>query len=272
MASDLSEELIDSVIGGSFGRPFRFLDVTDSTNEQALQWLAEGAPEGALVVADHQTAGRGRRGRAWASRPGDSLLFSVVLRPRGRAQVVELLTTAVGIACARGIERSCGLRVGLKWPNDIMVSEAKLAGILVESRVRGGVIAGAVAGVGINVRWPAEDLTEDFATPATSLAVAARAEPSATVAARSDILGAVIDSLAEVYASLATADGCEEVRREAEERSTVIGREVSVRFADGSAVSGRATELTSSGALVLARADGASVILGVGEIEQLRRT
>ena len=270
MAADLSEELIDSVMSGAFGRPFRYLEVTDSTNSQALQWLEQGAPEGALVVADHQTAGRGRRGRRWESRPGDALLFSLVLRPQGRAQVNELLTTALGVACARGIEQSCALGVGLKWPNDVMAEGAKVAGILVETLVRGGAIAGAVAGIGINVRWPPQTTVEGFAAPATSIAAAAEDRSEARIPSRAELLGSVIGAFARVYEDLDSPEGGEEVRREAQARSTVMGHEVTVRFADGSAVEGRALELTSSGALVLGRAGGASVILGVGEIEQLR--
>ena len=270
MTTDLSDALIDEHLRGAFGRPFRYLDETDSTNDQALAWLAEGAPEGALVVAEHQTAGRGRRGRTWEAPPGDALLFSLVLRPRGQAQVVELLTTAAGVACARGIQETCGLDVGLKWPNDLMVGDEKVAGILVESRVAGGSIDGAVAGIGVNVRWPRGEEGAGFATPATSLADVAARGPGVSVPPRATLLAAIVAALEEVYTRLGKDSGRDEVRREAMDRSTILGREVLVRFADGSSVSGRALELTSSGALALSRADGSTVILGVGEIERVR--
>lgn len=269
MPSDLSEPLIDASLRGTFGRPFQLLDVTDSTNERALEWMGEGAPEGALVVAEQQTAGRGRRGRTWESRPGDALLFSLVLRPSGPAEVVELLTTTLGVACAEGIAEVSGLDAGLKWPNDVMAGEAKLAGILVESRVSGGSFGGAVAGIGINVRWPQGDEGRDFATPATSLAAEASSQPGVSVPGRAELLGAVVSSFEDLYTRLEDPETREDVRRRASDRSTILGREVTVRFGDGSVVEGRARELTASGALVL-DAGGSSTILGVGEIERIR--
>ena len=271
MDSDLGDALIEASLQGGFGRPFRYLASTDSTNEQALRWLAAGAPEGALVVADHQTAGRGRRGRAWVARPGEALLFSLVLHPRGQSQVVELLTTALGVACSRGIEAACGLDVGLKWPNDVMVGDRKLAGILVESRVGGGAIDGAVAGIGINVYGPPESDEVDFSNPASSIATELSSrQGGAGVPSRAVLLAEVVSAFEALYSRLATPDGRDEVRAEATRRSSVLGRVVSVRLGDGSTVEGRAVELTSSGALALARDDGATVVLGAGEIERLR--
>ena len=270
MTTDLSESLIDDALRGAFGRPFRLFEETDSTNERALAWLQEGAPEGAAVVADQQTAGRGRRGRSWESKPGAALLFSIVLRPRGPSEVVELLTTTLGVACAAALETSCGMPVGLKWPNDVMVGERKLAGILVESRVTGGSLGGAVAGIGINVRWPVGAEGDDFPTPATSLADVASQDPDLVVPPRAELMASVVAEFETLYGGLSDAEGREVVRRAAAERSTVLGREVSVRFADGTSVEGRARELTSSGALVL-ETGGSSVILGVGEIEKIRR-
>ncbi len=267
MASDLSDALIDASLAGGFGRPFRLFEVIESTNEHALGWLKEGAPEGALVVADQQTAGRGRRGRVWESRPGEALLFSLVLRPRGPSEVIELLTTTLGVACADAIEDVCNLEVGLKWPNDVMVGEQKLAGILVESRVTGGSMGGAVAGIGINVRGAPDDAGQAFSTPATSIAAAG--VPDASVPSRAELLGAVISSFEALYLGLGELDLREEVRRRATDRSTILGKRVSVRFADGSVAEGRAEQLTASGALVLDRG-GATVILGVGEIERVR--
>ena len=270
MDSDLGDAVIESSLKGSFGRPFRYLASTDSTNEQALRWLADGAPEGALVVADHQTAGRGRHGRTWVSRPGDALLFSLVLRPRGQSQFAELLTTTLGVACARGIEAASLLSVGLKWPNDVMAGDRKLAGILLESRVGGGAIEGAVAGVGINVRWPCEPDDADFSSPATSIASELSRQKGARIPSRAVLLAEVVSAFEALYARLDTPDGRDEVRADATRRSIVLGRAVTVLLGDGSSVEGRAIELTSSGALALTLDDGATVVLGVGEIERLR--
>lgn len=126
----------------------RFADVRwfaelDSTNRLAADLARSGAPDGVVVGADHQTAGRGRRGRTWESRPGASLLVSVVLRP-----APALVTLAAGVAAAEACEVVAGAKVGLKWPNDLLVGEAKLGGILSEL-----VGDAAVVGLGINLVW-----------------------------------------------------------------------------------------------------------------------
>jgi BirA family biotin operon repressor/biotin-[acetyl-CoA-carboxylase] ligase len=135
---------------GRLGSPIRFYPTIGSTNDAA----AVLAVEGAVVVADAQTAGRGRRGHSWFSPPGSGLYVSVVLTPsRARtdpARAMRLLTLAAGVALADGIEAGTGLRVGLKWPNDVYVARRKLAGILAEAS--GEVV---VLGFGINVRTTA---------------------------------------------------------------------------------------------------------------------
>ncbi|MBA3348995.1 MAG: biotin--[acetyl-CoA-carboxylase] ligase, partial [Actinobacteria bacterium] len=154
MPSDLSAEAIEAVVGGSLGRPARWFDAIGSTNDEAWAWARDGAPEGALVVADHQTQGRGRWDRAWVDRAGSSLMFSVVLHPHGAIEAVSLLTTAAGLACAEAVEAVSGLRTGLKWPNDVTLGGKKLAGLLVESATLGGRVETAVVGCGVNVHTP----------------------------------------------------------------------------------------------------------------------
>src|SRR5688500_9752782 len=126
----------------------RFADIRwfaelDSTNRLAAALARAGAPDGVVVGADHQTAGRGRRGRTWDSRPGASLLVSVVLRP-----APALVTLAAGVAAAEACEAVAGVAVELKWPNDLLVDGAKLGGILSEL-----VGHAAVVGLGLNLKW-----------------------------------------------------------------------------------------------------------------------
>src|SRR5919109_1429219 len=141
--NDLSRARLDRLLTGRFGKPYMLHATTGSTNDDALAWAARGAPEGALVAAEHQTAGRGRWDRRWLSRPGASLLFSVLLRPERPASALGLLTTAAGVAVAEGIEEACGLPCGLRWPNDVTAGGRKLAGVLVETRLRAGTVTGA---------------------------------------------------------------------------------------------------------------------------------
>lgn len=144
-----------------------FFDTIGSTNDEAAQRVASPkpqaaspqaqapSPEGLVIVADEQTAGRGRRGHTWFSPAGSGLYVSVVLTPAAStvepARAIRLLTLAAGVALAEGIEQAAGLRVDLKWPNDLQVSRRKLGGILAESSGTGGSPDCVVVGYGINV-------------------------------------------------------------------------------------------------------------------------
>ncbi|MGH2746453.1 MAG: biotin--[acetyl-CoA-carboxylase] ligase [Actinomycetota bacterium] len=258
---------IESALKGGFGRPLAYFDALDSTQTEAFRWAEEGAPEGALVVADHQTAGRGRRGRAWLSHPGRLLQFSLVLRPRLAVDRLGLITTALGLGVAEGIEQATGLLATTKWPNDVMVDERKVAGILVETRVAGAGIRVAVAGVGINVSWRAEEVPPEIAERATSLLVASAHSSLGPLPRRAEILALVLLSIEESY-RLAIADPVELLQR-ARSRSNVLGRRVTVRFGDGSELEGIASALAGSGALVVETDDGVRE-LEAGEIEQVR--
>jgi BirA family biotin operon repressor/biotin-[acetyl-CoA-carboxylase] ligase len=259
MAGDLSESTLRSVLGN---RPFRFVEVTGSTNSDALEWAAEGAPEGAVVVAEQQTAGRGRWGRSWSSQPGRALMFSIVLRPRVGLDRVGLITTALGVGCIEGIERSTGLHARLKWPNDVTVGGRKLAGILVESRVTADGIEAAVGGVGLNVAYRRRDFPKEISERATSLAMESKTDPS-----RPHILGAILDSFFAVY----PVSDQRELLLRATELSEVLDRVVRVRFADGRSIEGRALRLASGGALEIEGPAGI-VTIESGEVETLRST
>ena len=174
---------------GPFGRQAHWYAEAASTNDLAAMLAERGAAEGSMVIADAQTAGRGRQGRAWASPAGAGLYASIVLRPPARA--VPLITIAAGVAVVEGIRAATGLSTALKWPNDVYVSGRKRAGILAEAAA-----AHVVLGFGITVRpaaYPA-----DVAARATSLerelgrevdTGALLAECIAALAARYDDLG-----------------------------------------------------------------------------------
>lgn len=121
----------------------RWFEEVDSTNRVAAELARSGAADGLVVGADHQIAGRGRRGRTWESRPGTSLLVSVVLRP-----VPALVTLAAGVAAAEACESVAGMPIHLKWPNDVLCAEGKLGGIL--SELVGDAV---VVGLGVNLSW-----------------------------------------------------------------------------------------------------------------------
>jgi BirA family biotin operon repressor/biotin-[acetyl-CoA-carboxylase] ligase len=178
---------------GPFASHGRVLPSTTSTNDDALRWAADGAPEGAWVVAAEQRAGRGRRGRVWASPPGAGLYLSVIFRPalgRGGADpATGLLSVMAGVATVEAIADAIGVRATLKWPNDLVVEgrpstpppsltplragpptshgTRKLAGILAEGAIAGSSLSAVVVGIGVNVRPSA--YPPDVAARAVSL-------------------------------------------------------------------------------------------------------
>ena len=263
--NDLSRARLDRLLTGRFGKPYMLHATTGSTNDDALAWAARGAPEGALVAAEHQTAGRGRWDRRWLSRPGASLLFSVLLRPERPASALGLLTTAAGVAVAEGIEEACGLRCGLRWPNDVTAGGRKLAGVLVETRLRAGTVTVAVVGVGINVDWPAADLPPEIAERATSIASELGRSGRPSSLDRAGLLAAVLGRLEDLYGVL----GSPGLLDRATQRSELLGQRVRVRRADGGTIEGTALRLVPSGALEIGGA-GAPVAVESGEIEWLR--
>jgi BirA family biotin operon repressor/biotin-[acetyl-CoA-carboxylase] ligase len=250
---------------GRFGRPVRVLPTTGSTNTDALEWAEDGAPEGALVIAEHQTAGRGRWARSWFSEPGAGLMFSLILRPRPDAGNDGLLTTALGVACAEALEATTGLSPSMKWPNDITLEGRKLAGILVETRVEGGRIRFAVAGIGINYHH--FEPPEEIAARTTSVADAMRRAGLGTVPPRRNVLAALLRRFEDLYGEL-TEDGGDIVDR-ASARSEILGKDVRVSFADGTSIEGSALRLTLSGGLEIL-SSGHRTVLDSGEVERIR--
>ena len=268
MPDDLSAESIGAAVHGHLGRPVRFFDAIGSTNDVAWDWAEGGAPEGALVVADHQTRGRGRWDRAWIDRPGSSLMFSIVLRPPPGGEAVSLLTTAAGLACADALEDVMGLPTGLKWPNDVTVDGKKIAGLLVEAATREERVQTAVVGCGVNVHLPAE-MPAEVASGATSIAAALAQRDDVRAVDRAGLLAAILAEFERAYGSLGDADGRVELLRRAERRSIVIGTMVTAGMADGRVLRGIACRLLPSGALEL-EVEGASIAVHSGEITMIR--
>jgi BirA family transcriptional regulator, biotin operon repressor / biotin---[acetyl-CoA-carboxylase] ligase len=156
----LRPETVEPLLRGRFGRPYRFLERCESTQRE----LPPDAPEGAVVVAEEQTAGRGRLGRPWFAAPGANLLFSINLRPTVETPRLPELSVVAGEACAEAIREVTGLNPAIKPPNDLLVGGRKLAGILAEAREDR-----VVLGIGINVNVATEDLPRNVDREPTSL-------------------------------------------------------------------------------------------------------
>lgn len=264
MIDDLSTAQIQDSLTGRFGALIRSLDEIGSTNTEGLDWALCGGPEGSIVVTDHQTGGRGRWGRSWFSAPGKLLQFSLILRPNLPPSRAGILTTGLGVACTRAIRSLTDLPVQIKWPNDVVIDGRKLAGMLVETTTMGSAIDAAVCGIGVNVHLEKDQIPLELRDRASSLAIELEGRP---VPRRSMLLARIVDEIEALYPAV-TGDASP-LLAEAAQLSAVLGREVVVRFADGSTIIGRADSFDDAGGLRIAT--GAELVtVRVGEIEQLR--
>lgn len=238
----------------ALGHPCHVRAVTDSTNDDARALAAAGAPHGALVVADTQTAGRGRRGRAWASPPGENLYVSFVLRPAVALADAPSLSLVAGLAVAEAVAlHAGGAAVRVKWPNDVRVGGKKLAGVLLEASLRGAELAWLVLGVGVNVRGAAPPAgVEDLATTVRMV----RGED----VSRAAVLASLCERL-EARVGDFERGGFAALREAVAARCETLGTRVRV-----AEVEGVAEALDADGALVVRRDDGARVTVRVGDV------
>jgi BirA family biotin operon repressor/biotin-[acetyl-CoA-carboxylase] ligase len=246
VTGDLDRDTIESAlaaIGTRLGCPLTIVEVTGSTNDDAKAAARSGAPAGAAFVADAQTAGRGRLGRLWHSPPGTSLYASFILRPEVPAHRLAPLSLAVGVgvvdAVAGFVARE---RLGIKWPNDVMLDGRKVSGVLVEAQVVAGRVESVIVGIGVNVT--AREFPAELADRATSLAIA-----GARVA-RGDVFVALCRSLERRIDSWAR-DGLTEVMEAVRSLDTLRGRSVMV-----DAIAGTAIGIDDDGRLLVRLADG----------------
>ncbi|MEO3787888.1 biotin--[acetyl-CoA-carboxylase] ligase [Actinocorallia sp. B10E7] len=268
---------------GSFWRDIRVLQETGSTNadlaehaRSAAATTGRGAAEGTVLVAEAQTAGRGRLGRAWNAPPRSGLMFSVLLRPGAGVSPTRLgwlpLLTGVAVAAAiRSVTARAGegdfgdepgrstVEAGLKWPNDLMVGERKLAGILAE-RVDDAV----VVGVGLNVSLHEHELP---VPTATSLLL-----EDASVSDREIVLRAVLRELALRYTEWKAADGDPDgsgLRSAYREHSLTLGREIRIELPGGNVETGTAVDVDVEGRLVV-RTDAVEQAFSAGDVVHVR--
>lgn len=254
-AEALRRDLDTQVIG----RSITCLTACSSTNDHALAMAAQGAPDGAVVLAEVQLAGRGQRGRAWLAAPGTCLLLSVLFRPKLRAPEVHLLTMLAACAGAEAVKVVTGLPCRLKWPNDLMVARRKLGGILVEASLLGDTVEHVVAGIGLNVNLQVE-LYPEIAETATSLARELGAGVDRLAVARE-----LLRQLDRRYLLLRRGLGkclCGEWRG----RLDTLGKRVILVDSSGNREAVFAEDVAPDGALLVRQADGALRSLHVGEV------
>jgi BirA family transcriptional regulator, biotin operon repressor / biotin---[acetyl-CoA-carboxylase] ligase len=212
----------------------------DSTQAVAFALAADGAADRTVVVAQAQTAGRGRRGRLWIDEPGASLLTSIILRPRLTPARLPTLSLAAGVAVAEALERVTGLTPRLKWPNDVLVDGRKLAGILLESRIAPSPFV--VLGIGVNLAQRV--FPPDLAERATSVRLAAGRRVDADT-----LLTALLESL-DAWRTRLENEGWAPIRERWCALTETLGRRVSIDDVQGIAV-----DVEEDGALIVVEGD-----------------
>lgn len=245
---------------------FRILrfDSIDSTNLEAMRRAKLGAPEGLCIVAREQTRGRGRLDRTWQSPPDAGLYFSIVLRPRLEIDAWPLLTLMSALAVSDALMKACGLRVDIKWPNDLCLDDRKLCGILAET-METEVGPAAIVGIGINLK--ANSLPETVSDLATSVESATGARPDGT-----RILEELLKAIGERYDLLRSPQGREHTIREwCANSSYAIGRRVRVALGNDT-FEGTTRGLESDGALRVETEDGKIKLVRAGDVTALRST
>ena len=244
--------------------PAIWKDVTASTNADAVALAEDGAGEYTIVAAGHQTAGRGRLGRAWETPPGSSLLVSVILRPAIEPEDASLVPLLAALCMGEACRGAFGIQTEIKWPNDLIVNDRKLAGILPEAKVSAGALEYVVVGVGVNLRQRTEDFPPELRARATSVALEGGA-------ADTDDERLALQMYLEAYRlhDLASGAGRDLVVSNARGFCSTIGREVRAVTTDGRTIQGTAVDLDERGGLVI-EAAGARESVAFGEVHHLR--
>jgi len=238
------------------GRNLELYDETDSTNIRAVALARAGAPEGTLVLAEEQSAGRGRLGRRWHAPKGSSLLMSLLLRPPLLPRQAQRATMICSLAAIQAIARVSDLKAQVKWPNDVVLGGKKVGGILTELGKHGEQLDYVVVGLGLNVNLDVSDLP-DLMAPATSISAEAGRPVS-----RLELLLALLEGIEARYERVLAGWSPHEEWRE---HLATLGQVVRVGTAE-EVIEGLAEDVDADGALLVRTRDGALRSVLVGDV------
>jgi BirA family biotin operon repressor/biotin-[acetyl-CoA-carboxylase] ligase len=234
---DISGGLGTSVMGK---QAIYYFDSVGSTNDAAYEIAEKGAAEGTVVVAEKQTKGKGRIGREWISPESGGIYMSIVLRPDMETDEIPSITLVAALAIIRAIKKVCGIDAGMKWPNDILIGDKKVSGILTEIKAQPDRVDFLVLGVGVNVNTSPGDIPPE----ATSLK-----EASGNAVDRSELVRKILEDFERSYSRL-RKEGFKGLRDECKAMSLVIGNYVKVKE-HTRAIEGLAADIDEKGALII---------------------
>lgn len=257
------DNLYTRLKGCVFGQKIVYKPVLDSTNDFAKHVAQDGAIEGTVVIADEQTRGRGRLGRVWHSPRGTGLWFSTILRPNLNPQMVSALSLLPAVAIAQTIEKLFSIRPELKWPNDVMLSHKKVAGILAEAKSSREILDFLVLGVGINLWQNRHDFPPILCDKATSLFIETGIQIS-----RLDVLAEILDRMDTIYATI-QRQGMYLLIEEWRQYAAGFGEKVVIKEGE-ERFSGVLQDIALDGSAILHLDDGQVKRLSSGECTVLR--
>jgi len=243
------------------GQELHWYEELGSTSDRAKELAEEGAEHGEVVIAEAQTAGRGRRGRAWVSPPRKNLYFSVVLRPELPPARAPELTLVASVALCEAL-RLAGVEAGIKWPNDLLASGRKIAGVLTELAAEPDRVHWVVLGAGVNVNARREDFPEELRDEATSVLIE-RGQPAPRA-----LLAAACFTALEDWLDRHAEEGFGPIREAWRARAVTLGREV-VATVDGREIAGTAEDIDETGALLVRGPAGLERVLA-GDVKLVR--
>ncbi len=244
--------LLSKLRTDTLGQRLHLHDAVESTQNIAMRLAEEGAPEGALVIAEQQLNGRGRMGRSWISPRGKGIWMSLVLRPNIPMPYAPQLTLLTAVALCRALRRLTTLDIGIKWPNDLLVNGRKISGILLESSAEEDRLKHVIAGVGISVNLDEPDYDPEVLGKAISLKLAA-----GKAFDRSEIIAEFLLELEQLYALYRT-EGFAPIRSLWEALSISLGKRMSLTTPQA-VIEGVPVGLSDSGAIVVRMDDGSEI-------------
>lgn len=240
------------------GCQVKYYDVLDSTNICAKRLAEEGAPNGTLVIAERQTAGRGRRGRQWETLEGTSIAMTLLMRPKLRPEKASMLTLVMGMAVTKALRKILGLECKIKWPNDVVFEGRKICGILTEMSAEIDAINYLVIGCGINAN--AEEVPLELQDKAVSLRMITGYEVN-----RAEIIGCCMKCLEEYYQIFEQTQDMSKLLEEYNHFLVSIGKEVCVLDPAGE-FGGISQGINEAGELLVKKKDGSMAEIYAGEV------